>query len=599
MVLANFGFGLPHGIESVGIVTGSQASPQLIRRSQGQGQSLSASQASPNNNQHMQATVSQMDKVKTEADFSFFLTTTSLSMQDGNSSGTGNTRLKPTLSSLRTNFAELEEWSQNFDQVRTDDIDANTFHVLFPLVAQILDDGPSAIVMLDALPMGVGAPGFRRDYYTVASEFPGLGRTTLPEDLAQHTLSHISNLAKAHLAAHYVLEDNVEGLKEIIRSWIAQDRQATPTRPPTDIAANSDEQYDVPELDHVTSDDDDSMDESGFPSDEDGDSMADDDESMADEDDDFMTDEDDYPEFNPNDHSPLDTLGPQGLQTSKYRRFIATVYMWASEHGVSDFDDLLTEFGNPFRKSDLPCFLAFDYDLALVRFNTEYSDQSLILSPYEQFLCYQNFSFQGYVTMSPHGVMGDKEIRVRYNRKLDPRVTAVPDDDSQILDGIVGDLNTLMSQIHYKRAWDHIVYRLNIIHPWATSLRNVIGHANTIASSRSTDSSQHTDQDSLGPTSTPSENLLPKIEVVIETMSRLMGSTENINSSHGPLSNTADTGVSTTNAGAGNNSEARNFGIADDILVRISRGLQLLLEKHTFRASTEEGLSNIRGLTSA
>ncbi|KAJ1974286.1 hypothetical protein H4R33_006837, partial [Dimargaris cristalligena] len=441
MALANFAFGLPHGINSVGTVAGSRPGPQLFRRTQGQkrqastdasdyspNQSTSTSQVNLNNNQRMQDAVDQfrsahdlLQKVKTEADFSFFLTTAHLSNQARNPNNTEKSRLNPTLSALRTNYAELEDWVESVGQVRTDDMDADALHALFPLVAQILDEGPSAISMLDALPMSASAPGFRHDYYTVASEFPGLAQTILPVSLAQDTLRYVSNLAKGHLAAHYVNDDNVEGLIQIIRSWAPDNRQTAPATPPADVAAYSDDLDDMPDL---------------------VDSMADEDDSM-DEEDEVIN----YPNrrhrFNPRDNSPLDTSGPQALQTNKYRLFIATVYLWALEHEVSGYDRLLAEFGSPFHISDIPCFLAFDYVVALGALETRYLDRSLLLSPSSHFKCYQDFSFQGYVTMAPQGIPDDKEIRVRYNRKLNPQVMAVPDDDSHILDDTIDDLKTL------------------------------------------------------------------------------------------------------------------------------------------------------------
>ncbi|KAJ1984057.1 hypothetical protein H4R33_004517 [Dimargaris cristalligena] len=441
MALANFTFGLPHGIGSVVTVANGEPGPHLFRRAQGQkrqatndtsdysqNQSASTSQVSLNNIRRMQEAVSQMesakdlmDMMKTEADFSFFLATTYLPNLNQHSDIAEKSQLDPTLSGLRTNYIELEDWAENFGQVRTDDMDADAFHTLFPLVAQILDDGPSAISMLDALPMSASTPGFRSDYYTVASEFPGLAQTILPENLAQHTLSHMSNLAKGHLAAHYVSNDNVEGLIQIIRSWAPNDHQTTPAAPPIAVAAYSDKLDDMPDL---------------------IDSMADEDDSM-DEEDEIINDPNRRRQFNPRDDSPLDNSGRQDLQNNKNRLLIATLYLWALEHQVSGYDRLLAEFGNPFRYSDIPCFLAFDYVTALDTLEIEYSDRSLLLNPNSQFKCYQSFSFQGYVTMAPSGVTDDKEIHVRYNRKLNPQVTAAPDNDNQILDKIIGDLRTL------------------------------------------------------------------------------------------------------------------------------------------------------------
>ncbi|KAJ1973260.1 hypothetical protein H4R33_006992, partial [Dimargaris cristalligena] len=426
MALANFVVSLPHELNSGSIVAGGQPGPHLFRRQPGQkrqattdatdynqGQSAGPYQANLNNNQRMQLATEKMkgvsnlmQMVRSEADFSAFITTFGL---HGHSPGTEERPKEPYLDALSSNYAELEGWANAVNYVRSDLMGPGDFQTMFPMVAHALTTNTGNIPELDALPASAYGYRFWKIYCTLLNQFPGLANTVLPNNLVWQTLNRIPYFVKGHLAAHFVRQENLEGLKQIIRAWIAIENKMNSATPLTNEGTDSAKPKEMENFDDDLLELTDMMASNRIS---DPDPQA---GNSASGTNDSMIDEDDFPDFDANDNRPLDASESNTLPNSRFRVPIATLYMWAMEYEVLGYETLFTEFGNPFRNRDIPCFLALDY---------------------------------GYVSVSPNGPTSKGiEIRVRHNRNLNPQVTLAPDDEKQNLEGIRANLNILMESI--------------------------------------------------------------------------------------------------------------------------------------------------------
>ncbi|RKP37705.1 hypothetical protein BJ085DRAFT_27694 [Dimargaris cristalligena] len=534
MALANFTTSFPHGIGSVNTAVGGKPAPQLLRRALGEkrqdatgssGYGQDYKRMKPLARNLMENDNDIMKMVRSEADYSAFLTTFSLP-----------------------------------EYIPSSLLTRRSLAILFPMVARALKAGTGEIPELDMLIARVNSSDYGPDHDSLSSGLPGLISTNLPNNLARQTLSSLPYLVQGHLAAHFVINNNLEGLKGIIRSWIANPQELVQL-PGFDDA--------LFEFTHaVTADDD-----MGTSADQ----MSLVEDLLKGTYDPYLYV--DVPKFDPKNNDPLDTRGDLALYDNKARWSIVTLFAWAMEYQMDRVEELFAEFGNPFRNRDFPCLVTLEYYFAFTYLNPMYSESSRFLSSREQFSCFQNFSFQGYVTLSPSSNQPDEVlIRVRHNHQLTPQIEMEPADDNSTFPILANNLQQLFGFIDNSDARPDINIRIGPIHAWAESLNSAIEVWESIHSSN-TEDSPNAVSDSAGPTSAIPGNLVSGANKIAQLAGELVTQVKLFKDNSTPEYRESNP-VATNDM--------------DGLLNILRNHLLVLSEKYLFKAVIQEGLSWFR-----
>ncbi|KAJ1978172.1 hypothetical protein H4R33_006048 [Dimargaris cristalligena] len=456
-------------------------------------------------------------------------------------------------------------------------MDPEDFAIMFPMVARALKAGTGEIPELDTLIVRVNSIDYGPGHDSLSSGLPDLGSTNLPNDLTRQTLRRIPYLVQSHLAAHFVVHKNLGGFKQIIRSWIASDRNDPTPSSSTPVFEDSKlELTNMPLTGGVL--------DVGLGS---LDSIL----AIRSQ------------GFDPQNNDPLDTSGDYPLYNGRSRLPIATLFMWALEYEIIEAEELFTEFGNPFLKRDLPCFLALGFQVTYSSVGLDYNDEPL-LSPKEQFGCYQQFTFQGYIAMPPNDHEPESvEIWVRHNRKLNPEEGLEPGDDGETtatLEKKLGELLELVDDSEDLQDLDEIDTRIYPILTWARSFGTAIHYLKNSTLAESTGINQETTYRNESPIPIAPEDLIRGVNKIIELLKFLMSKIEMRESYLTSIDGKMDTVMADVaeedSISYSSESEQDDdlvdtiHTMADDILVELTNGLQILSEKYLFRAAILEGL---------
>ncbi|RKP39666.1 hypothetical protein BJ085DRAFT_30003 [Dimargaris cristalligena] len=510
MALANFTANLPHGLDSRSMVVGGQSGLHLFCYQLGQkrqatkdaseyyqSQSMDARPVNQNTNRRMELLATRKERVgdkmgmaRSEADFSFPLTTFSLPQKYPLLSDEEKYQTNPTIGNLRHNYAELADWANNVDYVRSDLMEPADFETVFPLVAYGLDKGRGDTKKLETMTNSLNIYGYRRDYFTLATAFPGLARITLPENLARQTPSRIPYLVKGHLAAHLVRAGNIKALRQMIETWITSGQEIKPTAPQSSGAVDTNEPDVMPDVDdfllelpHLVGSDEPSIEVTQAKS------RA----TSQNKPPNYLSGE---PTFNYD--------GAEELRRSPFRLTIATLYLWAMEYKVPEYQSLFAEFGDPFIQSDITCMVALLYTNADSHLLPVFPDDFRSLTPADHLRCYQNFSFQSYVVVPP-------KMPVVVSSNYD---TLLKDNMDYL-----STMAMLINDMENRKTIRKIMIDFR---PLANSLVRVIQHMNYIASSESVEPSQRIAPNSPDLTSADSSNrLVQKLNSFLELFNQL------------------------------------------------------------------------------
>ncbi|KAJ1985245.1 hypothetical protein H4R33_004108 [Dimargaris cristalligena] len=604
MALANFTISLPHGIGSMNTVTGGKSAPQLHRRAWGEKREEAAGSSGYNqNNKRMKLLAGNqmesdsviMQMVRAEADYSAFVSTFSLLGKCIQPYGEEQARPGPFLSTLCNNYAELADWADSVEYVTSGEMDLEEFDALFPMVARALELGTSEIPELNALIARVDSYSYGPSNVSLSSGLPGLFSTDLPNDLTRQALRRIPYLVQGHLAAHYVVQKNLDGFKQTIRSWIARDRNdPTPSRPVSGYDDSTIELTNMPVTNWLS--------DVGPGAPEPSSSIR----SL---------------EFDPQNNTPFETSRFSSPYVGRSRLPIATLFMWALEYELIEAEELFTEFGNPFLKRDIPCLAALDFQIVYMSLSFDYHMDQFSISPEEHFRCYQQFTFQGHVILSPEVYEPPStRIRVRHNRKLNPQVSVIPVDDSKTTTNMITQLEYLTGLVDYLENLNYVEYKLYPIRIWARSFDTAIRYQKNITSINPTNPNKGTTPGNESAISFIPENLVREADKIVEIVAGLLLKIEQIESDPYPIENMTDPAmanvvevdsiltdpqsysVSDSNLESDVSSDAESEEdsqsviepISEIVLNELNKLLQILNEKHFFRAAILEGLNKCR-----
>ncbi|KAJ1987144.1 hypothetical protein H4R33_002994 [Dimargaris cristalligena] len=545
MALANFTTSFPHGIGSVNTAVGGKPAPQLLRRALGEKrQDATGSSGYGQDYKRMNPLARNLMESDCDCD-------------SDNDSNNNNNR-----GSDRESDSDIDSDGDSGSDIDSDimqmvrsEADYSAFLTAFSLPA-----GTGEIPELDMLIARVNSSDYGPDHDSLSSGLPGLISTNLPNNLARQTLSSLPYLVQGHLAAHFVINNNLEGLKGIIRSWIANPQELVQL-PGFDDA--------LFEFTHaVTADDD-----MGTSADQ----MSLVEDLLKGTYDPYLYV--DVPKFDPKNNDPLDTRGDLALYDNKARWSIVTLFAWAMEYQMDRVEELFAEFGNPFRNRDFPCLVTLEYYFAFTYLNPMYSESSRFLSSREQFSCFQNFSFQGYVTLSPSSNQPDEVlIRVRHNHQLTPQIEMEPADDNSTFPILANNLQQLFGFIDNSDARPDINIRIGPIHAWAESLNSAIEVWESIHSSN-TEDSPNAVSDSAGPTSAIPGNLVSGANKIAQLAGELVTQVKLFKDNSTPEYRESNP-VATNDM--------------DGLLNILRNHLLVLSEKYLFKAVIQEGLSWFR-----